>query len=201
VISGATNTNYNVSQSGTFTVTATAANCPTLTASPINISVAPKPDAVLSYENDTLFCMPKGMPKYGWMIDDQYIDGENKDYIIVQRPGVYRGVLNNESGCTDTTNTFDFRVTPVSEHNTEESFELFPNPAVSSLNLRISDFKTTDGGISILNMMGANVYRQEKLVVSKGDNLNIPVASLPPGMYIIRLEDGNQFYTKKFIKN
>jgi PKD repeat protein len=200
-IPGANSTTYYTTLSGNYTLSASAANCPTVNSSTVAVSVAAKPSASIELRNDTLFCFPAGMPQYRWILNDKELTGENNQFILAKTAGDYKAAVSNHSGCSDTTDALGFRITSIAANATDNVITLYPNPAQHTLHISIGDFPATKSEIKIMNMLGANVYFEPEQQISRGDNLNIPLASLPPGMYILQMEGDGKAYTKKFIKN
>lgn len=77
---------------------------------------------------------------------------------------------------------------------------------IKILNNPVSDilkFKTNSCGntnISISDMAGAEVYRTE-LTISGNEIQNIPIASLPKGVYLLQVASEKSIYCEKIIKN
>ncbi|PHQ28123.1 T9SS type A sorting domain-containing protein [Leeuwenhoekiella nanhaiensis] len=82
-------------------------------------------------------------------------------------------------------------VTPV---NAADSFKIYPNPATDVLQLQLNEANASKAIIYDLN--GRNVLGP--LDVSK--TRAIPVSSLTPGVYLIRVTSGEQSSTLRFIK-
>jgi len=93
-------------------------------------------------------------------------------------------------------------VTSLAE-NMEESANmlLYPNPV--SDNLRVSYEITSEDNISvtIINIQGAVVFQQIMKSGAGTSNIIIPVLTFPKGMYLCRIQKGNEIEMRKFIKN
>jgi len=77
-------------------------------------------------------------------------------------------------------------------------FKLFPIPATDVLYLK-SVKNLGNGHLEIYNVIGKKVL--EMNFSSANQNIEIPVATLPKGNYIIRVSNGKQVVSKSFIKN
>jgi hypothetical protein len=81
----------------------------------------------------------------------------------------------------------------------EKGFAIYPNPAVSEINIV---FDAADRGqleIGIYDLTGRIAY-QESVQVGPGRNLfNISNYSLLPGIYMVRLSNGHAFAIRKLI--
>lgn len=79
---------------------------------------------------------------------------------------------------------------------------VYPNPVSDKLWISLSLEKPTVLHLAAYNASGIPVFQNQKTVFP-GDqnNLNIPFQSVPPGIYILRLNlDGNKFLTRKIVK-
>tara|TARA_R110002049_G_scaffold76883_6_gene197164 strand:+ start:6125 stop:8341 length:2217 start_codon:yes stop_codon:yes gene_type:complete len=75
-----------------------------------------------------------------------------------------------------------------------ESFKMFPNPTNGN---RIYFSVTEDATINVYNVLGKLINTSE---VSKSKN-SIDISELSKGVYLIKINSGKQFITKKLIKN
>ena len=95
-------------------------------------------------------------------------------------------------------NTFDgigsHTSTLSTKSSTVESFKMFPNPTNGD---RIYFRVTEDATIKIFNVLGKTVARSE---VTKSKN-SINISELTRGIYLVKINSGKQFITKKLIKN
>lgn len=85
--------------------------------------------------------------------------------------------------------------------NNQFSVRMFPNPVAEQLNLEIS--LATAGFVSfqIYDMQGSLISYAQFTTISEGKhNASIPVADLPTGMYILKMQTASGFVTDKFVK-
>lgn len=75
-----------------------------------------------------------------------------------------------------------------------ESFKMFPNPVNGN---RVYFSVTEDATIQIYNVLGKLIQSTE---VTKSKN-NIDISNLSKGVYLLKVNSGKQFITKKLIKN
>ncbi len=89
--------------------------------------------------------------------------------------------------------------------NIDQSFnvELFPNPATDNLNLTITSNTSIVGEtkIAILNSFGTVISTQNMGNVNGTVNSQFDVNSYKSGMYFVRVQVGNVFDNKIFVKN
>ena len=73
----------------------------------------------------------------------------------------------------------------------------YPNPAFDKLNIDLTDTKSKEGRISILNIEGKVMQTQK---TSGMDMLTINLSQLPPGIYLCRYTSGTETKTVKIVK-
>ncbi len=95
-------------------------------------------------------------------------------------------------------NTFDgigsHTSTLSTKSSTVESFKMFPNPTNGN-NIYFS--VTEDASIHIYNVLGKLIQSSE---VTKSKN-SINISEFAKGIYLVKINSGKQFITKKLIKN
>ena len=81
-------------------------------------------------------------------------------------------------------------------YNKDSGLRVYPNPASEYIKISFGDKKSAKIELIIENMLGQIVVEYE----ITNDALMIDTSGLAPGMYIIRLIDGNEITYAKFIK-
>lgn len=85
-------------------------------------------------------------------------------------------------------------ITPAESRKTEPGFTLYPNPAGDLLTLEMEE--QNPGEVTILNLAGQAVLQQN----FSGRKLEASLGSLPPGIYVIKVRQGRQWASGKFVK-
>jgi hypothetical protein len=78
---------------------------------------------------------------------------------------------------------------------TSKGVSLFPNPAVGTLNISISDLQTT-ATLKVYDVMGKLVMQQQASKTITQMN----ITKLPAGIYMLNINDGNTAQSLKFVK-
>ena len=147
---------------------------------------------------------PVGLFKNGVLIDIMGEEGNSNFHI---KDVTYRRKSNisvpNASFNTNewdvlNVNTFDdigsHTSTLSTKSNIFESFKMFPNPVNGN---RVYFSVTEDATINVYNVLGKLVQSTE---VTKSKN-SIDISKFTPGVYLLKINSGKQFITKKLIKN
>ena len=80
----------------------------------------------------------------------------------------------------------------------EVAVQVYPNPVVDVLNIRISKAVSQAYFIQILSVDGREVYKEKINPRNKVSQIN--VSALPQGLYLCRMNNGTKIETTKFIK-
>jgi hypothetical protein len=72
---------------------------------------------------------------------------------------------------------------------TSLSLALSPNPASSNTSLTIESMSNTDVTISIMNLLGQEVFRSFNVQIRSGEStIPLPIDALPSGSYVVRVD-------------
>ncbi|MEI6346459.1 MAG: LamG-like jellyroll fold domain-containing protein [Bacteroidota bacterium] len=129
-----------------------------------------------------------------WYNQSGIINGAiNQNYPAISNGDYY--VIVTTNGCSsDTSNTIHIINTGISSNQGNKSILVYPNPVSNELTLEIED-NTKLIYFEILNSIGQ--------VIFKGDLLNkttVETSTFAPGVYLIKLENGELLEFKKIIK-
>ena len=110
----------------------------------------------------------------------------------------------NEAGCITTTGSYEVTVeecTFVEELSTD-ILKIYPNPVNANLNVNIFAGYSSEIIVSIYTISGKTMLENEVLQGPDQTNYSIDVSHLPPGMYLLKVNDAEgSLITGKFIKN
>ena len=83
-----------------------------------------------------------------------------------------------------------------------KNLSIFPNPTSSHLSVYMDLVNKENMSISIRNMLGQTVLRREMGVMLAGEHtVDFDLNHVPPGVYLISMQAGDQITTRKFMKN
>jgi hypothetical protein len=104
--------------------------------------------------------------------------------------------VNNTVNATNLQNAINaaLSATGINEPaSTVSSFNIFPNPARNSAEIKINLEKSSDVTIELFNMEGQKLKNIFSGKLSAGENkMQIDVAGYASGMYLVKLNDGNK---------
>lgn len=80
------------------------------------------------------------------------------------------------------------------------ALKVYPNPAVNTVYFNIEGQQNAPGEVSVYNMNGKQI-RMNNVSLTTGKNIGkVDVSNLPTGTYIIKVKNGNNISTQKFVK-
>jgi len=118
----------------------------------------------------------------------------------------YTVTITHKGSLTNSSQDFALIITGIdgtlnAEKFTKNIFSIYPNPANNKLNIQFNQSISGDNlQLSIIDMLGRTVSKQQELSIETYNNTSIDVSSLDKGTYFINLTNGNSTITKKFIK-
>ena len=74
---------------------------------------------------------------------------------------------------------------------------VYPNPANQSITIELPELMNAASQVMLYDLNGKNVYTNN---FNGLNNLHIPVYQLMPGIYMIKLQNGEITYTGTFVK-
>ena len=203
-IAGATGTTYTATKTGDYTCQ-TSSICGTGTSVLIHITVNKNPSASISTGGATTFCAggsvtlsetPIGGSTYQWYKGPTAITGATSTTYIATTTGNYKcKVTKTATGCFKNSNTITVSVPCREENNAvENTFSIFPNPVFNFITIE-TDF-ATEKTLYITDAFGQIMQK----IITSENIINIDLQNIASGIYFIKVEDGINSVTKKFMK-
>ncbi len=114
---------------------------------------------------------------YGWNT------GETTSGIVCQTPGVYSVTVTDVNGCSEM-QSFTFSTSGIDEL-VSGAMHAYPNPVVDELTVVVSE-ALIGSRYAVLDLTGKHVFEGQL----SSESTSIDFAGIPSGMYIIRIESG-----------
>ena len=210
-ISGATASTYFASTTGNYTCETTSI-CNTAISNSITVTVNKNPKASITAGGPTSFCaggsvtlteMPVGGSTYQWYKGATPLAGATSNVYVATTAGNYKcRVTKTATGCFKNSNAIAVSVTcreglPAGEAGDnliENTFSLYPNPANNFITIE-TDF-STEKTIYITDALGQIV----KTIITSENYITIDLQGIASGIYFIKMEDGINSVSQKFVK-
>jgi hypothetical protein len=167
--------------SGTYVDTLiTTSGCDSITT--INLTVNLLPNNTVTQSNDTL-TINQSAASYQWLnCDNNFaaIPNDTNQTFVATANGNY-AVLISQNGCVDTSACYSVIITSIENTLLEETVELYPNPANSSITISGAMNET----ITIQNTLGQMIYFKQNCNVLE----TIDVSGFASGIYIVKVSE------------
>ncbi|AEV33082.1 PDK repeat-containing protein [Owenweeksia hongkongensis DSM 17368] len=164
-----------------------------------NITAGVYSPPVITALDDQLFCSSRGAGlTYQWYENGVLIPNANWYVINITNNAVYT-VTVSSSSCSETSPPFDLQNIGLNDLATEAGIKIYPNPLTDKLNVQLPNPSGENGSIRIFNMQGKVVF-QKNTEASKIVEETISLGHLPKGQYLIKINIGNQSYSKSISK-
>ncbi len=121
--------------------------------------------------------------------------------ITVDGDGILSGFAgDNGSRSVITLNVIAEQPLGVTNAQFQSEISMWPNPVQNSINMSITSRSKNQVIMSITDMNGKMVSQTKSTLRNGKNQIQMDVASLQPGMYIIQVGSGAQTTTKRFVK-
>jgi GEVED domain/Secretion system C-terminal sorting domain/Pregnancy-associated plasma protein-A len=107
-------------------------------------------------------------------------------------------VSNTCGNGTAATTTLKVTVTPVlaNEPNTNESFQIFPNPSAELITVKLNNFKKSKQTLQLIDNKGIIIFQKP----IENDEETISLRDISTGTYIVRVMSGERVLSKRVVK-
>ncbi len=178
-----------VSESGVYTLTATAANGCTYTET-IFVSDPPMVEATFdntpttlgSFSGSSTITITAGDGPF----DIEWEDGQMGDFAEGLDDGRIEVYVTDAYGCTTTFETLIELVSSNSDEDIVNDWNVYPNPATDNLRVSLETAEFFEGSIFIYNTQGKRVFSQAVDNTNHLD-INLDVSQLAPANYILQI--------------
>jgi len=141
------------------------------------------------------------LPSNNWNERDSITTEEKlaiSHYVKLSQDFTFRGCgispLSKISNCVDV-----YGLTSVIENASKEGqFNIYPNPGNGKFNIEIANRSSHTINLEIYNLLGERIL--EKTDLSKVNYYEINITDYPKGIYLVKINDGENVYTERIIK-
>ena len=121
-------------------------------------------------------------------VDLSAFDGENEVMLSVEGISDYGNAMY-----IDNLVVYDDNTSSIDENKNVEDISVYPNPAVSDVNVDLMLTESVNVEVNILNTMGQEIQNNPKGSMKAGNhNLKLNIANLDAGLYYIQVITGNK---------
>lgn len=135
-----------------------------------------------------------------WRLNDAEITGANNQQYTANVNGLYRVAVTDELGCVSLSNELNVVLTSINNIDPATiGLSLSPNPhkGVFRLSFRVSGRE--DLQIAVLDISGRQLYQKTYPRFSGNFQETIHLKDVPRGVYLLRINHGNDYYLRRML--
>jgi len=216
-ISGQTNRQLSINDSGSYTVQVTESGCPSDMSAERLVSLLPKPAtsvitgpaSVKKNESVAYNVASTAGSVYVWTITGgTRTAGGNTASITVQwGTGTSGNVAVQEtaqSGCKGDVQNLGVTITPnlsVAEHVLFKNVQLYPVPTFGQLTIKLDAERKATAQIRLMNILGKELLQQKLEMIAGVNETTINLEGLAKGIYIVEIESNGEKLVRRVEKN
>ncbi len=188
--------NTTVTNGQTYYASNTESSCESPTRLDVTVTTIPTPDVSVSNSGYTITANASGAG-YRWLdCNNNYsvISGETSQSYSPSSNGNY-AVEITANGCTDTSACEAIVSLGISEKEFENTIHIYPNPSSEFVNIDLGVHNSIID-IQFISLDGKVLYSKSTSEV----NVNIDLSSLPNGMLLIKITDGENIKFERMLK-
>ncbi len=130
--------------------------------------------------------------QYEWVSGD--LAGLDTTDVSGLAPGVYTVRVSDSRGCYTYERISVNTLANVNQVQNKD-FKLYPNPASLEAFIHLDQFENAVD-LQCVDMMGQSVLQLNNVQTNR---IRLDLSQLPSGMYLVKITDGNQKFTKKLM--
>lgn len=134
---------------------------------------------------------------YFYMNGSEALNGSVRCIQYINEELYLGGAFTNNGVTTNLNGIGKFDYTTLEIDPISQTGKLFPNPATQLLHFSPQNELGSNFKVVISNLIGEKIYEQTEL---KEYEVQIPITTLTPGVYLFTAIGGNKVFTKKFVK-
>jgi len=135
-----------------------------------------------------------------WRLNGAEIPGANSQQYTATTNGLYRVAVTDEFGCTGLSNELNVVLTSINNVDPARiGMVLAPNPNKGQFNLQFRVSGREDLNVTVLNVSGQQVFRKTYDRFSGAFNETIRLNGVTPGVYMLRINHGNDYYVRRIL--
>ena len=135
-----------------------------------------------------------------WYLNDTAISGATTNHYKPKRVGIYKVIVTDALGCSQTSNTINVTVTATADVLANEiKLTVSPNPNNGIFNLAFEVSSKADLSIDILSSSGQKVFNNTYPDFTGKFSKQIQVDNLSSEFYILQIQHNKKTYVKKIL--
>lgn len=182
---------------GAYQVQSPSGGCAQLFSAPVYVQWHNTPVPVITNVSDTLYSTT-GI-SYQWFYNgNPIVQATGATYIPLQN-GSYSVVVGYASGCSDTSAPYIYNGVGIHEQTFRNNLRLRPNPVRDQLLLKMPGNPEASLQLQVISVSGTVCYTEYVSGKKLADGHTLPVETLLPGIYMLRISGDHTIVSARFI--
>ena len=160
----------------------------------VNVNVLATPAVTISASSDTL--ITTSGTSFQWYFNGSVIPGATDQTYIANETGEFTVYVVFSNGCSGLSEPYTMNFVTLDEMDLQ-AIHLYPNPAISVLNLELLNRLDGEFIVNISDHSGRVVLSEVHIL---DDNIKIDISTLAPGFYYLAIEGNYQVSNIRFVK-
>ncbi len=195
---GATSRRITVADSGTYAVSVTTASGCSATSDSLVVSMLPTPPRpTVTRVTDTL--VSSAADTYQWFFNGNPISGANDRWLKVSEDGTYFVRVENEEGCSSTSDSLTVIVARIAEIGVSD-FSVRPNPTTGMLQVEATLTGAMPVEISLINVYGERLMHVMAPRTAGMFTHRFDLGDLPSGIYLLEIRTDKGRWLQKVVR-
>lgn len=179
-----------------LTTSASCANPVTPSSNKIGMTINANPAVPLISQNgNMLTCNLTGV-SYQWYLNNTIITGATNQAYTILQSGIYKVIVTNSSGCTNTSADLSAVKTGLNELNGMSNFLLYPNPTKDFVTLQFYLSKSKNITFTVIDLLGRTVFEETKECQHGANVQQLNFWFLTKGNYLLQMKDEQSIFQK-----
>jgi uncharacterized delta-60 repeat protein len=190
-IAGANSNSYRPTQAGIYKVAVTGNLGCINTSDEFNFNCTsfgpPKPP--INWNNGYYFTTTTGYAHYQWLLNGSAIAGSDSDRHKPAQTGLYKVIVTDIVGCSNTSDSFNLVVLGVADITIGDAkLRCYPNPVRTVLNVDVTNVRSNKLHAELYDVTGRFIKKQ----LLNQNNNQLPVQGLATGLYQLVIFNGRE---------
>lgn len=135
-----------------------------------------------------------------WYKDGRELPGETRQSLVIHELGAYQVKVTAENGCSAMSDPFNVLSTSVDHPPTVSEFQVYPDPSLGMVTVRLSMNKPARITLELTNLLGQSLLRFIEDAPTVDYIRQLDLTDVLPGVYILRVHAGGASWTRRLVR-
>lgn len=202
LITGATQPDLTVKQTGDYSAVVTNSFGCTAVSQVFSVTVNPNPPKPNFFIIGNTFTCPLTGYMLQWHLNGNPLPGETGNtYTALVTGNYFVTATDSLTGCMNISDTLFFVPVSVQEWNLIQQVHVFPNPSDGNFNVEIFSDAGMAVTLTVADLTGRMIHSQTAEIRKSINHIGLKLSHLPAGVYFLQIKTEKQEVVKRLIKN